>query len=253
MPSPFRRQGCILLKVSENAGGRTRFFWQQVMSPGGNMPYAIEQLNGTGMESNAYLLLCERPVLVDVGTGATLERVERRLTAALDGKRLHALVLTHMHFDHTGGAAAIQEGTGAMAYAHPPDARALAEGDGDLTCSGWLGQRQRPLRITPLKDGEVIDCGNAGLEVLHTPGHTAGSICLLDRATGDLFSGDTVFTNGGVGRWDLPTGDRGRLLSSLRRLSGLKLRGIYPGHGPYYEDDGNSHVEMGLAMARDFM
>ena len=222
------------------------------MSPRGSMSYAIEQLNGQGMESNAYLLLCERPVLIDVGTGANLERLERRLAAMLDGRRLRTLVLTHMHFDHTGGAAAVQESTGAKAYAHPPDDRALAEGDGRLTCSGWLGERQRPLRISPLKEGELIDCGSAKLEVLHTPGHTAGSICLLDRETGDLFSGDTVFTNGGVGRWDLPTGDHDQLLASLRRLSGLKLRGIYPGHGPYYEDDGKSHVEMGLAMARDF-
>jgi len=216
------------------------------------MSYAIQQLNGLGMESNSYLLLTESPVLIDVGTGARLKETEKRLKAHLDGKRLSTLVLSHMHFDHTGGAAAIQELSGAHAFAHPPDSKALAEGDGSLTCSGWLGEGQRPLKISTLKDGAFIDCGNATLEVLHTPGHTAGSICLLDRETGDLFSGDTVFANGGVGRWDLPTGDHDALVDSLARLLKLKLRGLYPGHGPYYDDGGHSHIETGLAMARDF-
>jgi len=216
------------------------------------MTYAIQQLNGLGMESNAYLLLCERPVLIDVGTGARLKETEKRLGACLEGRKLATLVLTHMHFDHTGGAAAVQELTGARAFAHPPDSKALAEGDGAMTCSGWLGERQRPLKISALKEGDVIDCGDARLEVLHTPGHSAGSICLLDQDTRDLFSGDTVFANGGVGRWDLPTGDHGALVGSLERLRKLELRGLYPGHGPHYEDGGHSHVEMGLEMARDF-
>ncbi len=216
------------------------------------MSYSIVQLNGLGMESNSYLLLCKRPVLIDVGTGANLKEADRRLKAGLDGRSLSTLVLSHMHFDHTGGAAAIQELTGARAFAHPPDSKALAEGDGKLTCSGWLGEKQRPMKISALKEGDVIDCGDAGLEVLHTPGHSAGSICLLDQATGDLFSGDTVFANGGVGRWDLPTGDHGALITSLERLLKLKIRGLYPGHGPYYEEGGHSHIEMGLAMARDF-
>jgi glyoxylase-like metal-dependent hydrolase (beta-lactamase superfamily II) len=121
-----------------------------------------------------------------------------------------------------------------------------------MTCSGWLGEKQRPMKISALKEGDIVDGGDVVLEVLHTPGHSAGSICLLDRETRDLFSGDTVFTNGGVGRWDLPTGDHSPLISSLKRLSKLKIRGIFPGHGPYYEDDGNSHVDMGLGMARAF-
>jgi hydroxyacylglutathione hydrolase len=216
------------------------------------MAYEIRQLNGLGMEANSYLLLCERPALIDVGTGARLKETEERLKAHLEGRKLATLVLSHMHFDHTGGAAAVQGLTGAPAFAHPPDSKALAEGDGAMTCSGWMGERQRPLKVSALKEGDIIDCGDAKLEVVHTPGHTAGSICLLDRGTGDLFSGDTVFANGGVGRWDLPTGDHGALVTSLERLLELRIRGLYPGHGPYYEDDGHSHIEMGLAMARDF-
>ena len=215
------------------------------------MAYGIKQLNGLGMESNSYLILGRRPVLIDVGTGARLLDEQKRLKEYLDGKKLHRLVLTHMHFDHTGGAAAMQAFTGAEALAHPPDSKALAEGDDALTCSGWLGEKQRPLKINAVKEGELIDCGDMALEVLHTPGHTAGSICLWDKVAGNLFSGDTVFANGGVGRWDLPTGDHGALVSSLERLLELDVKGLYPGHGPFYEEDGRSHIEMGLSMARD--
>ena len=212
----------------------------------------VQQLNGAGFESNAYLLVCEAPVLIDVGTGARLPELEKRLEMFLEGRKLGRLVLTHMHFDHTGGAAQLQARTGAEALAHPPDSKALADGDGDLTCSGWLGERQRPLKVRSLKEGDILECGDLRLEILHTPGHTSGSICLFDRRRGILFSGDTVFANGGVGRWDLPTGDHGQLVGSLERLAKLKVAALYPGHGPYYEEDGAAHIQMGLGMARDF-
>jgi glyoxylase-like metal-dependent hydrolase (beta-lactamase superfamily II) len=204
------------------------------------------------MESNAYLIVCDDPVLIDVGTGANLARLGSGLDNLLGGKKLGRLVLTHMHFDHTGGASRLQADTGAEAFAHPPDSIALSEGNGDLTCSGWLGERQMPMRIRPLKDGDVLKCGGLSLEVIHTPGHTSGSICLLDRKQGTLFSGDTVFANGGVGRWDLPTGDHAKLVESLERLAKLHIVSLYPGHGPWYEDDGASHIRMGLEMAQDF-
>ena len=75
--------------------------WAERVHPRGSMPCRIEQLNGLGMESNAYLILCEKPVLIDVGTGARLKETEKRLAAFLDGRKLETLVLTHMHFDHT--------------------------------------------------------------------------------------------------------------------------------------------------------
>jgi hydroxyacylglutathione hydrolase len=212
----------------------------------------IHQLNGAGFESNAYLVVSDEALLIDVGTGAGLAQLEKRLDAFLDGKRLGRLILTHMHFDHTGGAARLVADTGAEAFAHPPDSKALAEGDSELTCSGWLGERQMPMKVRSVKEGDILECGEMTIEVLHTPGHTSGSICLLDRRNSVLFSGDTVFANGGVGRWDLPTGDHRRLVESLERLSKLNVSGLYPGHGPWYEEDGSSHIRMGLEMARDF-
>ncbi|MGQ9582462.1 MAG: MBL fold metallo-hydrolase [Thermoplasmatota archaeon] len=216
------------------------------------MAYDVLNLNGLGMEANAYLIDCERPLLVDVGTGARLEELEAALASSLRGRGLALIALTHMHFDHTGGAARLQARTGADAVAHPPDSRALAEGDSELTCSGWLGERQRPVRVREVREGDVLELGEAELKVLHTPGHSAGSICLYDRENCVLFSGDTVFTGGGVGRWDLPTGSREELVRSLERLVGLDVEALYPGHGPYVETGGREHIEMGLGMARDF-
>jgi glyoxylase-like metal-dependent hydrolase (beta-lactamase superfamily II) len=83
-----------------------------------------------------------------------------------------------------------------------------------------------------LAEGGVIRFGDVRLEVVHTPGHTEGSVCLIERAAGLLFSGDTLFA-GGWGRVDLPGGDEDALVASLTRLAGLPdgLR-VLPGHGP---------------------
>ncbi|HEX6869448.1 MAG TPA: MBL fold metallo-hydrolase, partial [Candidatus Limnocylindrales bacterium] len=82
-----------------------------------------------------------------------------------------------------------------------------------------------------LAEGGVIRFGEVRLDVLHTPGHTEGSVCLYDRDVGSLFSGDTLFA-GGWGRVDLPGGDAVAMVASLARLSGLEdpVR-VFPGHG----------------------
>ncbi|MEM4728504.1 MAG: MBL fold metallo-hydrolase [Thermoplasmata archaeon] len=214
------------------------------------MGYSVHRLNGVGLEANAYLLECRRPLLIDVGTGARLDELLRELRAILGDRRLELLALTHMHFDHTGGAASLQEATGAEAIAHPPDSSALADGDGEMTCAFWLGESQRPVLVREVREGEKIELGDATLEVLHTPGHSAGSMALFDRRSRSLFSGDTVFTGGGVGRCDLPTGNAGQLIASLERLLSLGVRNLYPGHGPCAEGDGSAHIELGLRMAR---
>jgi glyoxylase-like metal-dependent hydrolase (beta-lactamase superfamily II) len=89
-----------------------------------------------------------------------------------------------------------------------------------------------------------------GLRVLHTPGHSPGSICLFDAEEGILFSGDTVFTHGSFGRYDLPGGERHALLKSLERLSTLDVRAIYPGHGEPVEKQAERHIAAALSVAR---
>lgn len=129
-----------------------------------------------------------------------------------------AIVLTHGHFDHVGGVKAIRAATGCPVYLHPADLT-LPEG---LTAG--------PLEPTDLlSDGEILELAGLRLQVLHTPGHTPGSVCLLTEEA--LFAGDTLFA-ASCGRTDLPGGSWSQMRASLARLGGLDFHGpVYCGHG----------------------
>jgi glyoxylase-like metal-dependent hydrolase (beta-lactamase superfamily II) len=147
------------------------------------------------------------------------------------------IVSTHGHWDHAGENAPLQawshdqapDGPTARIAAHRADWHQLTHPQPLFA----------PFPIPPcvpaveLAEGGAIRLGEIRLEVLHTPGHTEGSVCLLAREDGVLFSGDTLFA-GGWGRVDLPGGDPSAMVASLERLSGLDgaLR-VVPGHGPH--------------------
>ncbi|MEA2609110.1 MAG: hydroxyacylglutathione hydrolase [Chloroflexota bacterium] len=140
---------------------------------------------------------------------------------------LKLIVSTHGHWDHIGDNAAVAAHTGAEIAVHPLDRERL--------------ERPQPLfapfEIPPsvsaveLAEGGLIRFGELRLNVLHTPGHTAGSVCLLAEDEGLLYSGDTLFA-GGWGRVDLAGGDPGAMVDSIARLSGFEDRlAVFPGHG----------------------
>ena len=135
------------------------------------------------------------------------------------GKRIDAILLTHGHFDHVGGVRAIADLTGCAVYIHEQEL-SMPE--------AWTGG---PLYYTDTYgQGDVLQLCGLTLRVLHTPGHTPGSVCLLCGDT--LFSGDTLFMDS-CGRTDLPGGNTATLLASLKRLAALP--GDYQvlsGHGP---------------------
>jgi hydroxyacylglutathione hydrolase len=178
------------------------------------------------MDSNIYVI---GDMVIDSGTGFNFTRL-RDIFRVLkrEMKDVKQVVNTHGHFDHIGGNGYFLNAKVAI---HEADAPILENGDREMSTAeffdGQLNPR-KPDRI--LKDGDRLNPDRMELEVLHTPGHTPGSICLYDRKKKLLFTGDTVFSNG-VGRTDTPGGDPALLEKSLGRIMNLDVETILPGHG----------------------
>jgi len=179
------------------------------------------------LATNVHILADERTreaIAIDTAI-PSLEWVQAEL-AARDWT-LKLIVSTHGHWDHFGDNAAVQAHTGAPIAVHPLDRDRLEHPE-----PLWA-----PFEIPPcvpaveLQEGGEVRFGSIRLEVLHTPGHTEGSVCLLERDEGRLYSGDTLFA-GSFGRVDLPGGSAEAMVGSLDRLrrldDGLM---VLPGHG----------------------
>lgn len=198
--------------------------------------------------SQAYLLESDTGlVLVDAGSPYQ-ERVILRHLQALgsdNGCRFLKLIfITHAHLDHYGSAAALRRLTGAPVAIHRADAEALARGETRIGSARGMGKLMgallplaelffRPESVTPdilLEDGDCLD--NYGLEarVLHTPGHTLGSSCLIvEEQVG--FVGDLLTNTGQPGLQRLFAEDWALLGQSYARLQGIEFETVYPGHG----------------------
>ncbi len=134
-----------------------------------------------------------------------------------------AIVVSHRHGDHSGGARKISEATGAEVFSSAVEKTPIEDGQPGIKISH-----------TP-DDGETLDLGGLTLEFVHTPGHTVGSLSALLRQQKMLFAGDTIRTSEPF-KWDPNAGDLGLHVESLRKLQGYELRTIGPGHGPEVED-----------------
>jgi hydroxyacylglutathione hydrolase len=148
------------------------------------------------------------------------------------GLTLRQIIVTHAHIDHVGGAALLRKSTGAPVVMNQQDLGLLGMMEMQ---AGWLGV-PTPQVAPPdasAEDGLTIGLTTLPAQVLHTPGHTPGSICLLFPDHHLLLAGDTLFA-GSIGRTDLPGGDGQQILRSLReRLLVLPdSTRVLPGHGP---------------------
>ena len=147
-----------------------------------------------------------------------------------------ALLITHGHVDHVGGAGELVRDLGIRAYVHPGDDFLTLDPEAQLRgLFGMLppGDFEPPERFEALTDGLRLQLADLVFEVLHTPGHTPGHCCFLVEEEGFLFSGDQLFA-GSIGRTDLPGGDFPTLMDSMTRKI-LPLEDqveVLPGHGP---------------------
>lgn len=190
----------------------------------------IETLPVGLLQANCYLVGCEETLqgaVIDPGGDpqvilAAAQRWDLTLVYVLN---------THGHFDHIDANARIVEATGARLAIHPLD-RPLLEAAGGAALFGLRGQPS-PAPNLELHDGDEIALGQLRFQVLHTPGHTPGHVCFYEAAQGVLFDGDVLFRRG-VGRADLPGGNWGQLLHSIRKiLFALPDETVvYSGHGP---------------------
>jgi hydroxyacylglutathione hydrolase len=148
------------------------------------------------------------------------------------GLTLRQIVVTHAHIDHVGGAALLRKATGAPVLMNQRDLGLLGMMEMQ---AGWIGVPTPEVAPPDASAEDALTIGLATMpaQVLHTPGHTPGSICLLFPDQHLLLAGDTLFA-GSIGRTDLPGGDRQQILRSLRdRLLVLPdTTRVLPGHGP---------------------
>ncbi len=178
-------------------------------------------------QENCYVIGSRRTgeaVVVDPG-----DEPDEIMALAKDmGVKITRIVCTHAHLDHVMAARAIKEATGAPFFLHSDDLWLLRQVPESARAWG-LQADVPPDPDHMLSDGQDLEIGGVGLKVIHTPGHTPGSICLY--TPGMLFSGDTLF-RGSIGRTDLPGGDYGKLMRSItRRLLALPDDTVVlPGH-----------------------
>ena len=177
----------------------------------------IETLPLGAYQTNCYIAWGENAdncIVIDPGYEPSRVLAE----AEKCGKNIAAILLTHGHFDHVGAVKDIAADTDCLVYIH--------ENDLSLPSNFTAG----PLYYTNLYgEGDVLKLAGLTFRVLHTPGHTPGSVCLLTEDT--LFSGDTLFQDS-IGRTDFPGGSFAQMQKSLQRLKELpgNLR-VLPGHG----------------------
>jgi glyoxylase-like metal-dependent hydrolase (beta-lactamase superfamily II) len=178
---------------------------------------------GGNLETNCYLIPCpEGNILVDAPEGSA---------TAFEQKKVSLLLLTHGHFDHVWDAASLAAGQECTVVMHSVTQDIV--NDRNLLRRIGLDLEVTPVTATSfLSEGQITLLGKT-FSIFEVPGHCPGSLCLYDSQDGLLYGGDVLFA-GGVGRWDLPGGDRDLLLAGIRsKLLPLPPETVVlPGHGP---------------------
>jgi len=167
-------------------------------------------------------------IIIDPGVGAYDEVIKAVDENSLSVK---SIVLTHSHWDHTGDVAKLQDKYSVDVYIHPLDAENLQHPGSDGLPLMFSIDAVEEFKL--INDGDIISCGSINFKVIHTPGHSPGSVVLYAKDENLLISGDTLF-KGSIGNLSFPTSDPDAMWLSLKKLEELpKNTKVMPGHGDF--------------------
>lgn len=208
-------------------------------------------------DSNIFLVQNkDRFTLFDAGiqmyfreTVAAIEALGFKLT------QMDQLVLTHTHLDHSGSCPLLLDAAKkAELWVSREEGELLEKGDDRLVLGSMLGQRLPPLPVArKLREGDTLRIGDFSFQVLHTPGHSFGSLCFFEPRKGILIAGDVVFRGGSFGRVDFPTGNGEQLISSIARLAQLPVKVLLPGHMGIATKGAQDEIRLSLQFAQQML
>lgn len=210
----------------------------------------IKIISPTPYDSNVYLI--NEKVLIDAGMSH--EKIISSLKRYTDIKNIDLIILTHAHYDHTGSVPEILKYCSAKVGIFKDEEEYL--NDPELSAANAFGRA--PLKINAdilysendeIYVGADKDGKGNYLKVIHTPGHTKGCMCLYEKNEKILFTGDTIFSEGGIGRSDFENSISEVMSDSIGKLLKLDVEKIYPGHGAPTLNNAKKSIEMSYRMS----
>ncbi|MFW9928683.1 MAG: MBL fold metallo-hydrolase [Candidatus Thorarchaeota archaeon] len=220
---------------------------------------------GQGYNCNCYIIQGdESSLIIDSGLGkygtvwgdntANQRIFENILTSE---EKNYELCITHAHLDHSGGIMSLNNNirNKIKILAHKDESRYLEEPNRRYIDPITKSTSIKPIFIDKkLENENIVSFGDFELKIIHTPGHTSGSICLYEREKKLLFSGDTVFPEGSFGRVDFPGSNPELMIESLELITSLDVIGLFAGHmNPVISTEIQKDLMMSYKIAKEFI
>lgn len=201
----------------------------------------IAMIPGRSWGSNVYVVGKDELTLIDAGLTGDFQRyfIGEIESLGLQPNRIKKLVITHFHPDHIGGVLEIVNFCSPIVMIHEIEANYLED------------KMSLDIQVK-LKDGDNVQLGNMNFQVIHTPGHSPGAICLYNAEKKILFSGDTIFAYG-IGRTDIPGGSTSQLKESIKRLTELDVQILLPGHDVPVVGNANENIKLDYSFVESIM